>query len=97
MSINFVSLKQFGIVKAILHLIKCFSPIHFMSVWEEFNLLEICVTFINQNYVTGTDLTCHRELIDICTNLLAGKSFFNYYFLSISSKIHIQVSVYFEQ
>lgn len=64
---------QFGVIKSIWELVKCYPPIHYNVVWTEFNILDICVTFINQNYTTGTDLVCHCDLIDICVHLLAGE------------------------
>lgn len=66
---------QLGTINAVMELIKHFNPIHFNTVWTEFNLLEICASYINQNYTTGTDLTSQCDLIYICTNLLAGNLF----------------------
>lgn len=66
------TINQLGTINAIMELIKHYNPIHFNVIWNEFNILEICLSYINQNYTTGTDLTSQSELIYICTNLLAG-------------------------
>lgn len=65
--------QQFGVIKALLELIKSFNPVIFHSVWNEFNILQICFNYLNQNCAIATDLSCQCDLLEICTNLVAGK------------------------
>lgn len=65
--------QQFGIIKAIMELINAFNPVTFYPIWHEFNILLICLNYLNQNYSIAIDLSCQCELIEICSNLLAGK------------------------
>lgn len=66
-------LLQCGVIKSILKLIEIYSPIGFGHIWNEFNVLELCMSLLNQNYSTGIDLSCQCDLIHICASLLAGK------------------------
>lgn len=65
--------QQFGIVSAISELVKIFNPIKYHSIWNEFNIFEVCLNFMCENYSIGIDATCQSDLINICTSLIAGK------------------------
>lgn len=51
-----------------------FSPIKFIDIWQEFNILDTCVELLLSNYTTGTDLTCQCDLLSITVHLLTGKT-----------------------
>lgn len=55
-----------------------FNPIFYNSIWTEYKFLQVCLNFITQNLVMGVDITCHNDLMEICTNLIAGKNDNNY-------------------
>lgn len=65
--------QQFGVIKVIMELINTFNPVTFHPIWHEFNVLLICLNYLNQNYSIATDLSCQCDLIEICSNLLAGE------------------------
>lgn len=54
-------------------LLKAFNPITYHHIWNEFNFVEVSLSLMIQNYATGTDLTCHSDLISISTQLLAAR------------------------
>lgn len=64
---------QFGVIKSILTLLAAFNPITYHRIWNEFNLVEVSLSLMIQNYATGTDLTCHSDLITISTQLVAAR------------------------
>lgn len=65
--------QQFGIISAIAELVKIFNPIKYHFIWNEFNIFDICLNFMRDNYSIGTDATCQSDLLNICTSLIAGK------------------------
>lgn len=64
---------QFGVIKSIMTLLSAFNPITYHHIWNEFNLVEVSQSLMIQNYATGTDLTCHSDLISISTQLVAAR------------------------
>lgn len=64
---------QFGVIKSIITLLAAFNPITYHHIWNEFNLVEVSLSLMIQNYATGTDLTCHSDLISISTQLVAAR------------------------
>lgn len=66
--------QQFGMINAIAELVKIFNPINYHSIWNEFNIFEICLNFMRENYFIATDATCQSDMINICTSLIAGKT-----------------------
>lgn len=65
--------QQFGVIKAVVELIDAFNPVTFYPIWNEFNIMLICLNYLNQNFSIATDLSCQCDLIDICSSLLAGE------------------------
>lgn len=63
---------QLGATKCLLNTINAFSPIQFVEIWSEYNILDICVELLISNYTTGADLSCQCDMLTISTNLLAG-------------------------
>lgn len=63
---------QFGATKCLLHTINSFSPIQFVEIWSEFNVLDICVELLISNYLTGIDLSSQCDLLTISINLLVA-------------------------
>lgn len=51
---------------------RTFDPVSFIETWSEFNVLEVSMSLLNSNYLTGTDLVCQCDTITICAYLLAG-------------------------
>lgn len=70
---------QFGIINAIGELVKLFNPIKYHTVWNEFNIFEICLNFMRENYFIGTDAACQSDLINICSSLIVGMFKYNKY------------------
>lgn len=66
--------QQFGVISAIAELVKLYNPIKYHSVWNEFNIFDICLNFMRENYFIGTDATCQSDMINICTSLIAGNT-----------------------
>lgn len=64
---------QLGVTKCLLDLMEIFDPINFNEIWSEFNILEVSLSLLNSNYITGTDLICQNDTMTLCINLLAGK------------------------
>lgn len=64
---------QFGIIKCALKITEIYNPVNYCYIWSEFNFLEVSLSLLNQNFATGTDLSCQCDLIRICTKLIAGK------------------------
>lgn len=64
--------QQFGNISAVAELVKIFNPIKYHVVWNEFSIFEICLNFMRENYLIGTDAACQCDMINICTSLIAG-------------------------
>lgn len=67
--------QQFGVINALKELILTFSPMHYGAVWSEFKILEICVTFMQQNVTLGHDFTCQSDMLLITTHLISGATY----------------------
>lgn len=63
---------QLGATKCLLNTVNAFSPIQFVEIWSECNILDMCVELLISNYTTGIDLSCQRDMLSISTNLLAA-------------------------
>ncbi|XP_031632927.1 huntingtin [Contarinia nasturtii] len=61
-----------GATKCLLNTINSFSPIQFVEIWSEYNVLDICVELLISNYPTGIDLSSQCDLLTISSNLLAA-------------------------
>lgn len=64
---------QFGVIKSIVKLLQTFSSVAYSHIWNEFNLVEVSLSLMTQNYATGTDLTCQADMISLSTQLLAAR------------------------
>lgn len=64
--------RSFGMISAIAELVKRFNPIKYHAVWNEFNIFEICLNFMRENYAIGTDPSCQSDMLNICTSLITG-------------------------
>jgi hypothetical protein len=64
--------QKFGVVTAVKELLQKFNAINFTSIWYEFNLLSIILSYANENLTIAHDLTCQAEMMEIIPNLLAG-------------------------
>lgn len=69
---------QLGATKCLLNTVNLFSPIQFVDLWMEYNILDVCVELLTSNYATGTDLSCQYDLLTISANLLAGNNITNF-------------------
>lgn len=63
---------QLGVIKCLHNTLNAFSPIQFIEIWSEFNILDMCLELMISNYTTGTDLSCQCDMLIISVNLLAG-------------------------
>lgn len=61
-----------GATKCLVTLMRKFDPVSFIDTWSEFNILEVSMSLLNLNYLTGIDLVCQCDTITICAYLLAG-------------------------
>lgn len=68
---------QLGIINTIRVLLSEFNPIDHLHVWNEFNILEICLCFMIQNLTTAMDIHVQIGLIEINTKLLSGNLLFD--------------------
>ncbi|KAJ6637731.1 Huntingtin [Pseudolycoriella hygida] len=65
----------FGVINAIAELVKVFNPIKYHSVWNEFHIIDVCLNYMRENYLIGTDATCQGDMLTICTSLISGNAF----------------------
>lgn len=64
---------QLGVISVLTRLIVEQNPIKKNHLWNEFNVLDVSVSLLTENYATGTDLSCECSLIPLCTQLLAAR------------------------
>lgn len=77
---------------------RTFDPVSFIDTWSEFNILEVSISLLNSNYLTGTDLVCQCDTITICAYLLAGIIRATATFLRLKKKdFHIIIINFFQQ
>lgn len=63
---------QFGVIYSLNVLIKNFSPSEYSKVWKEFNILNILTSYINRNSSVALDISCHCDMLEIISALLAS-------------------------
>lgn len=63
---------QFGVIYSLKILIRNFPPCEYAKVWKEFNILNILTSFINRNSSVALDISCHCDMLEIISTLIAA-------------------------